>query len=245
VGESVETATVDQYDHNFGELVVSQGISNGVVMLQKGIFIFMGGFFLLTGIYSLSINMFGGLFLIVLGIGGSAPTLMTPGGRKEVRVYEEGFVTIRGNKEKLVHFSEILSIGHELKGVYGRQPVPKVRIKNMEKLMPIYVPIQGQGFDWFLKFGRAYAEWRFKDYKTEELRKMDLSFGHRLRFENSVFIFNEGRPRETTWRVSEIKDVVISPKTLDFQLGSKGIISIHVDKVENFHIIPYIVERLK
>jgi len=241
----MELSTVDKCEHHFGELIVSHGVSRAAAILQKAMFIFLGGFFLLAGVYSFLVlgNIISGVLLVILGLAGSIPMLTVPGGRREVRVYEEGFVSIQGEKEESVHFSEVSSIGHQQSGVYGRQPIPKIRL-NEGKNMAIYVPIQGDKFDWFLKLGHAYATWLFKDFSPKKLQTMDLDFGSRLRLKNSVFIFNEESPRATKWRVSEIQEVTISPKTLDFQLGKKGAISIRVDKVENFHIIPHIVERL-
>jgi len=242
--KKMETTTGDKHEHHFGELVVSHGISQVKIIMQKTIFIIMGGFVLLTGIYSFLVleNIIGGLLIIILGLTGSIPILIAPGGDREVRVYEEGFVSVRGEKVESVHFSEISGIGHKQGGVYGRQATPKIRL-NGEEIMSIYVPIHGDQFNWFLQLGHAYATWRFKDAKPEELQTLDLSFGPRLRIKDSVFIFNDGRPRAAKWSVNEIQDVSISPKSLDFQIGDKGSISIRVDKIEDFHIIPYIVER--
>jgi len=240
----MEASIVDEYEHRFGKLIVNREVSKATVFLQRALLIFLGGFLMLAGFYIMPSNIPGGLVLIILGLAGSTPMLMTPGGRREVRVYEEGFVSIQGKREDLIHFSEVSSIGHELRGVYGRQPIPKIRLKNREKPMSLYVPIQGEQFDWFLKLGHAYATWLFRGFKPEKLKTMNLSFGSRLVLDNSDFICDVGRPRATKWHVSEIQDVTISPKSLDFQLGNKGCISLQVDKIENFHIIPYIVESL-
>jgi len=246
----MDTSTVDKYEHNFGKLIASLEISKGLVIFGKIQVMFLGGFILLAGIYTVSDNI-GGLFLIALGLGVLITMVIafvqTPSGLREVRIYEEGFVSIKGKVEESVHFSEISSIGHEIGGpgqVYAHLPTPIIRLKNKEKPLSIYMTINGQRFDLFLKLGHAYAAWRFKDFKLEKLKAINLSFGSRLMLKDSVFIYNVGRPRETTWHVSEIQSVTINPKHLEFQVKNEGYLSIHVDKIENFHIIPYIVERL-
>ena len=246
----MDTSTVDKYEHNFGQLIVSLGISKGLVIFGKIQAMFLGGFFLLAGIHTVPDNI-GGLLLIALGLGVLIPMLITfvktPGARREVRIYEEGFVSIKGKMEESVHFTDISSIGHRLGGpgqVYAQLPTPIIRLKNKEKPLSIYMTLNGQRFDLFLKLGDAYAAWRFKDFEPEKLKAMNLSFGSRLMLKNSVFIYNVGRPRETTWHVSETQSVTINPKHLEFQVKKDGYLSIHIDKIENFHIIPYIVKRL-
>ena len=239
-GESVDTLTEDKNEHRFGKLIVSRAISRGKIIVLKFLIMFMGGFFLLAGIYALPNNI-GGLLPIALGLVVIVTAFVSAPGRREFRIYEEGFVSIRGEVEESVHFSEVSSIGHEL---IGQRLVPRIKLKNSQKIMSIYLPIHGRWFNWFLKLGYSYAAWRFRD--SEKLQTMTFSFGSALRLENSVFLYNRGskrRPIETTWHVNEVQSVTISPKRVSFHL-KEGNYNIHVDKVENFHIIPYIIESL-